>query len=178
MMEQIIYTIPGLYRVIPLQLLRKTAGVDFDYLPGEIFTHIDSIDRVIHETNALSPGSVGNIERPWYMHPDQDDNLMVLHGVRNVDIFTKKHGKVEHFEVSAEHILHNGNLLYEGGAMLVWPRGVFHRIQSGAQGSASVNFAVHYAGYDIRSNFNIYELNTETGDYKIIREGYLDQPNS
>ena len=177
MMKKLIYNVPGLYRIIPLQLLRKTQGVDFDYLPGETFTHIDSIDRVLHENNALSPGSIANVERPWYMHPDQDDNLMVLHGVRFVDIYTKKHGKIEHFEVSVDKVLHNGITLYEGGAILVWPRGVFHRIKSDIKGSASVNFAVHYDGFDIRTNFNIYDLNTETGDYKIIRQGYLDQPN-
>jgi len=177
MKEHFFLHIPGLYRIIPLQLLRKTPGVDFDYLPGEIFDHIDSIDRVLHENNALSPGSTGQVERPWYMHPDQDDNLMVLHGVRYVDIYTQKHGKVEHFEVLPDIILHNGVKVHEGGAMLVWPRGVFHRIMSGENGSASINFAVHYEGFDIRTNFNIYDLDTETGEYHLIRYGYLDQPN-
>jgi len=60
--------------------------------------------------------------------------------------------------------------------MLVWPCGVFHRIVScPEQGSASVNFAVRYEGFNIRTNFNIYDLDTESGKYKVIREGHLDQ---
>jgi hypothetical protein len=61
--------------------------------------------------------------------------------------------------------------------MLVWPRGVFHRIRSDEKsGSASLNFAVRYEGFDIRTNFNIYDLNPADGEYWMIRAGYLDQP--
>jgi len=42
-------------------------------------------------------------------------------------------------------------------------------------GSASLNFAVHTPGFDIRTNFSVYDLNTETGEYRVIREGHLDQ---
>jgi hypothetical protein len=38
-----------------------------------------------------------------------------------------------------------------------------------------VNFAVHYEGFDIRTNFDIFDLNTETGEFKVIRAGHLDQ---
>jgi len=55
------------------------------------------------------------------------------------------------------------------------PRGIFHRIVSGEEGSASLNFAVHYAGIDMRTNFNIYSLQQETGEFAVLREGYLDQ---
>ena len=55
---------------------------------------------------------------------------------------------------------------------------VFHRVISDAKlGSASLNLAVHYEGYDIRTNFSIYDLDIETGEYRVIREGHLDQPH-
>lgn len=38
-----------------------------------------------------------------------------------------------------------------------------------------MNFAVHYEGFDIKTNFNIYDLDTETGKFEIIRAGHLDQ---
>ena len=61
--------------------------------------------------------------------------------------------------------------------MLVWPCGVFHRIQSDKQtGSASLNFGVRYDGFDIRTNFDIYDLDPATGEHRMIRAGYLDQP--
>jgi len=171
----IIAEIPGFYKVVALQPFRKTVGVSFDILPNSLVPRIDAVDRVIHRSSAVSPGPVGDVKKPWYMHPHQDDNLIVLQGVRHVEIYTKKHGRIETFVVSPEQIEHNGKLLYDGPALLVWPRGVFHRIKSGETGSASINLATHYEGIDMLTNFNIYDLDTETGKFQVIREGHLDQ---
>ena len=168
--------VPGLYKIIPLKLFRKTPGVSFDVLPKEIVPKVDAVDRVIHSKGALSPGPVGDVALPWYMHPLQDDNLMVLQGIRQVEIYTPTHGKIETFVVTYDAIQQNGVTIYDGAALLVWPRGVFHRIKSGEDGSASVNLATHYEGIDMRTNFNIYDLDTETGKSRVIREGHLDQP--
>jgi hypothetical protein len=59
--------------------------------------------------------------------------------------------------------------------MLVWPCHVFHRIQSSVQGSASLNFAVRMPGIDMKTNFNIYDLDTEANTYRLLRSGFLDQ---
>ena len=102
--------------------------------------------------------------------------LIVLHGIRNVDIYTPSHGNVETFECAPHAIRKNGEVIHDGPGMLVWPVGVFHRVKSCEKdGSASVNLATHYEGFDIRTNFSIYDLNTETGEYKVIREGHEDQ---
>ena len=173
--KNIIKEVPGLYKVIALQPFRKTEGVSFDILPREIVPKVDAVDRVIHKNSAVSPGPVGDVQEPWYMHPYQDDNLMVLQGVRYVDIYTKAHGRVESFIISPERLEYKGKLLYNGPALLVWPRAVFHRIKSGQEGSASINLATHYKGIDMNTNFNIYDLETETGKFRVIREGHLDQ---
>ena len=165
----------GLYHLYELKLFRKTPGVVFDLYPLETLPHIDSIDRVLHERSAVSPGPIGEVERPWYMHTHQTDNLIVLYGQRTVELFNKNHGRIETFVVTPDKIYHNDNLLFDGGAVLGWPPLVFHRIVSGEQGSASINLAVHSEGYDIRTNFNIYDLNVATGNYKVIREGFEDQ---
>lgn len=172
---KVLEEITGLYKIISLNLFRKTPGVIFDNVPTTAFSQISAIDRVLHEAGAVSPGPVGDVKRPWYMHPHQDDNLVVLCGTRMVDIYTRAHGTVENFVVTPHEIRKNGHILYDGAAMLVWPRGVFHRILSGEEGSAAINFAVHYEGIDIRTNFNIYDLDTETGRFRVIREGYRDQ---
>lgn len=171
----IVAKIPGLYKVVALEPFRHTPGVSFDILPQNFVPRIDAVDRVIHQGTAVSPGPVGEIMEPWYMHPHQDDNLLVLKGVRFVEIFTRAHGRIETFTVTPERIEHNNELLYDGPALLVWPRAVFHRIKSGAEGSASVNLATHYKGIDMRTNFNIYDLDIETGKFRVIRAGYLDQ---
>ena len=165
----------GLYHLIKLKLFRKTTGVVFDLYPLETLPHIDSIDRVLHERSAVSPGPIGEVERPWYMHTHQTDNLIVLYGQRTVELFNKNHGRIETFVVTPDKIYHNDDLLFDGGAVLGWPPLVFHRIVSGEQGSASINIAVHSEGFDIRTNFNIYDLNVATGNYKTIRKGSDDQ---
>lgn len=173
--DPIIAEIPGLYKVVALQPFRKTAGVSFDILPNSLVPKIDAVDRVIHKNRAVSPGPVGDVLEPWYMHPHQDDNLIVLQGMRHVEIYTKAHGRIESFVVTPERIEHNDKLLYDGPALLVWPRSVFHRIKSGETGSASINLATHYDGIDMRSNFNIYELDIDSGKFRVVREGHLDQ---
>ena len=137
--HEVIEEIPGLYRIVGLHPLRRTRGVAFDCLPMGIVPRIDALDRVIHETSALSPGPVGDVEKPWYMHPHQDDNLMVMYGTRMVDLYKKGHGKLESFVVTSDRIERIGGFVHNGPAMLVWPRAVFHRVQSGKEGSASIN---------------------------------------
>jgi hypothetical protein len=173
--KNIIQEVPGFYRIIKLKLFRKTPGVSFDILGKGQVPKIDAIDRVLHQNGAVSPGPVGEVERPWYLHPHQDDNLMVLSGTRLVDIYTIGQGRVESFTVTPDRIEMKGKVLYDGAAMLVWPRNVFHRIRSLEHGSASINLATHYEGWDVRNNFSIYDLDIETGDYWVIREGFKDQ---
>lgn len=167
--------IPGLYRIIPLKVLRRTRGVTFDNIPLDALPKISAIDRVIHASSASSPGPVAEVTRPWYMHPHQDDNLVVLHGARLVELYRKGYGQVEEFEVTADRIVRNGKAVYEGPAMLAWPTEVFHRVESREAGSSAINFAVHHEGFDIKTNFNIYDLDPATGIFRVIREGFRDQ---
>ena len=171
----VIDEVEGLYKIISLKVFRKTQGVIFDMVPKWIVENTKAIDRVIHEKSAQSPGSVEEVERPWYMHPHQADNLIVLSGERHVDLYNVKHGQIEKFDVTKDYVKKNGELITEDGGMLIWPTYVFHRIVSGENGSASINFAIHYEGFDITTNFSIYDLNIDTGEYHVIREGFKDQ---
>lgn len=174
-MDYIVNEVKGFYKVIKLKKFRRTEGVAFDIMIKSMIPQINAIDRVIHQHRAISPGSVGSVERPWYMHPHQADNLLVLYGKRFVELYKPGFEKVEEFVVTPDYIEHNGELIVEGGGLVVWDTHVFHRVTSGEEGSASVNLATHYEGFDIRTNFNIYDLNIETGEYRVIREGHKDQ---
>ncbi len=171
----IIKEIEGLFKVIHLKRFRETKGVRFDVFPIEFLDKISGIDRVIHDSNAISPGKLGDVERPWYMHPHQGDNLVVLYGQRHVDLYNKAHGKIEKFIVTPDKIYQNGELVCKVPGMLVWPPNVFHRVESKELGSASLNFAYREKGFSVKDNFDIYSLNTNNGDYKVIREGHKDQ---
>lgn len=171
----------SLYRLIPLRMLRRTPGVHFDEMVPSDIPKIHGIDRVIHAANSISPGPVTQndvtIKRPWYMHSGQDDNLMVLQGTRYIDIFNPTTKDKASFIVTPDKIYKNDKLYYDGSAMVVWPAGIFHRIISGSEGSISINFATRTNQFNLNDNFNIYDLNKETGEYTVLKEGDEDQPN-
>ena len=170
-----------MYRIIPLRILRRTTGVMFDEMVPSDIPKIHGIDRVIHGSNSISPGPVEDstvpVKRPWYMHPGQDDNLLVLQGTRYIDIFCRKNMTKASFIVTPERVYKNDKLYFDGPAMVVWPAGIFHRIISGEEGSISVNFATRTDKFNLKDNFNIYNLCTQTGDYQLLRDGADDQPD-
>jgi len=170
-----------MYRIIPLRVLRRTTGVMFDEMVPSDIPKIHGIDRVIHGPNSISPGPIEDshipVKRPWYMHPGQDDNLLVLQGTRYIDIFCPNTKNKASFIVSPEKVYKNDKLYFDGPAMVVWPAGIFHRIISGEEGSISVNFSTRTHKFDIADNFNIYNLCTTTGDYQLLRDGGDDQPD-
>lgn len=166
-----------MYRLIPLRALRRTTGVKFDEIVPSDIPKIDGIDKVIHGPNSISPGPVNNITRPWYKHSGQDDNLLVLQGTRYVDIYDPKTKDKASFVITPDKVYKNDKLYYDGPAMVVWPSGIFHRIISGDEGSISINFATRTKDFDLKDNFNIYDLDTRTGEHICIKNGIEDQPN-
>ncbi len=169
-----------LYRLIPLRMLRRKPGVKFDEIVPSDIPKIHGVDRVIHAPNSISPGPIEDatppVKRPWYMHSGQDDNLMVLQGTRYVDIFNPKTKESASFIITPDNVYKNEKLYYDGPAMVVWPAGIFHRIISGSEGSISINFSSRDTKFDLNDNFNIYDLNKYTGEYRLLKEGLEDQP--
>jgi len=164
------------YKILPADKLRHTKDVLFHKVP--LVDGVDALTRVEHGAEASSPGAVGEVERPWYMHAHQEDNLIVFRGTRHVDLYSRNERKVLHFDVTPDKIVLDGKVMHEGPAILSWPVNVFHRVKSGEDGSMSLNFAARSEGFDIRTNFNIYDLDIESGEFKMIREGHLDQPDT
>jgi hypothetical protein len=171
----IVVDMPGFFRVIALTPFRKTEGVAFDIVPMEYLPAIHGIDRVVHQRGANSPGAVAGVAQPWYMHTQQQDNLLVLGGRRTVELYTRARGGVAALVVEPDRVTIAGRTVCDRPALVAWPQGVFHRITSGEAGSVSLNFAVRDPGCDMKTNFNIYDLDTATGTFILIREGHLDQ---
>ena len=105
-----------MYRIIPLRMLRRTPGVKFDEMVPSDIPKISGIDRVIHGPNSISPGPIEDsnppVKRPWYMHPGQDDNLLVLQGTRYIDIFDPKTVTKASFIVTPDKVYKNDKLYY------------------------------------------------------------------
>lgn len=171
------------YSVISMKEFRKTNKVSFYNVP--MVEGMKAIDLVMHESEAFSPGQIKDVERPWYYHPHQIDNLFVTFGVRTVDLYKIGNKKIETFEVTPNSIkkfvkdknnrIVEKKILSNEPAILRWETNVFHRVHTGKEGSASVNLAVRLEGIDMKTNFNIYKLDTEKNTFEIIRKGFEDQ---
>ncbi len=177
-----IYKYFSFYKILPLRELRRTHGVKFDEIQSiDIPNYVRGIDIVKHKENAFSPGSLEfedkQIERPWYMHQEQTDLLLVLKGTRHVDLYNPVTREKVSFTVTPDQIYVNGQLYYDGPVLLGWSFGIFHRVESGQDGSVSINFSNRTKDFDIRNNFSIYDLDEETGNHKLIRDGHEDQHN-
>ncbi len=166
--------IENLCFILPLKTLRTTPKVNFYAVEG-VVDDLSGIDLVVHEPGGKSPLIAGDDTWYWYMHTEQEDKLVVHQGRRLVQLYSVKHGKVENFEVTADAIYHNSQKVFDGAAILGWPEHVFHRVHS-PEGSLSTNYASRHGDFDIDTNFNIYDLDTETGKYQTVRLGALDQP--
>lgn len=162
---------------IPLSKLRETPKAKFFYVPDLIEEGISSIQRVSHEPGALSPSIEGEEQdQLWYMHPHQEDNMMVMAGERIVHLYTKEHGE-QVFEASANKLTHNGKVLIDEAYVFGWYTNVFHRPNS-PKGSEAIFMTHHTQGFNFDTEFNIYSLNIETSEYSVAREGHLDQVKS
>jgi hypothetical protein len=159
--------------IIPLQTFRKTPNVEFLKI-NKVIDQLGAIDQVTHGKGAKSPMLPNDSNHYWYMHKYQKDQLIVHKGTRIVELYSKKYGRKETFEVSRKCIKHNGTTIFKGTALLCWPAHVFHRIHS-PHGSVSTNYAKHAKGFSIKNNFNIYDLDLHSGNYKVVRKGFTDQ---
>ncbi|MBD3820789.1 MAG: hypothetical protein IE914_00795 [Thiotrichales bacterium] len=168
--------IENLCFILPLSPLRNTPNVQF-FSINNVLEDLSGIDLVIHGKDGRSPLIDGDDTWYWYMHTDQEDKLVVHQGKRVVELYSQQHGQVETFEVTADAIYHNREKIHDGAAILGWAPYVFHRVHS-PEGSISTNYARRLKHFDLDTNFNIYQLDTETGSYEVARIGSLDQPKA
>lgn len=166
-----------LFHVIPFELLRHTENVDFHSIP--YLDQINSMERVVHSSWAISPWKVWNINEWWYMHSHQEDNLIIMSWNRIVELYHPKFSKwkIERFELDENYIKHNWKIICEWPWILGWPSWVYHRNNS-PEWSSSLNLWIRFNWFNISTEFNIYDIDLETNNIKMIRKGSLDQPSA
>lgn len=173
----ITYSKEWLFHIIPFSLLRHTENVDFHSIP--YLDQINSMDRVIHWKNAVSPWRVWDVSEGWYMHPSQEDNLITTAWTRIVELYHPEFSdwKIEKFELSENYIKHNWKIVCDGPWILGWPTWVYHRNNS-PEGSASLNLWIRFEWFDVDTEFNIYDINEKSWEIKMIRKWSKDQPSA
>jgi hypothetical protein len=112
-------------------------------------------------------------------HPHQQDNLQVFIG-RRTSILRKLGDSIDKsadfFEVTPTTCKHNGEMIWNAGPFVLrWEKNVWHQVNSGEDGSTSINFAVRYEGFTFEHEFDIWKLNESDGTHEVIRVGKDDQ---
>lgn len=165
-----------MFQVIPLRSLKHNANIQtHDIFPFDRI-RIDCVERVIHHDYTISPESCQGILRPWSMHRGQSDHLMVLQGERLVELYCPSKKQSVCFRLTPNKIFKGETLLYEGAYILSWPPEIFHRIVTKKGGSISVNFTTYTTDINFENNFGVYDVNTTTGSFMLIRSSVSNNP--
>jgi hypothetical protein len=102
-------------------------------------------DLVFHDGPAVSPHNTPEGQWQFYLHPNQEDNLLALSGGRT--FYLVNFSWDEPFHVVR---------LEANGEILRIPPGTFHRSVSDPKGSLVINQAVRTAKATVASEFRVY----------------------
>jgi hypothetical protein len=134
------------FELIPYKKFRDTPSVRFFDIT---IADSNARDLVIHEGPAISPNNSkpGNNTEFWqfYMHPNQEDNLLALSGGRTFYLVNFSWDDPYHMV-----------RLEANGDILRIPPGTFHRSVSDLGGSIVLNQAVRSNRATVESEFRVY----------------------
>lgn len=132
-----------MFKLLDYKKFRDTPAVKF----FDITVPTSNVrDLVVHDGPAISPPNNEGGMWQFYLHPNQEDNLLAVHGGRIFYLvnFTWK---------NPFHIVR----LEEDGDILQIPRGTFHRSESDPHGSVVINQAVRDPGASVAKEFRVYD---------------------
>jgi hypothetical protein len=134
------------FELIPYKKFRDTPSVRFFDIT---IADSNARDLVIHEGPAISPNNSrpSNNTEFWqfYMHPNQQDNLLALSGGRTFYLVNFSWDQPYHMV-----------RLEANGDILRIPPGTFHRSVSDVNGSIVLNQAVRSDRASVESEFRVY----------------------
>lgn len=131
-----------MFELIPYEKFRDTPNVRFFDIT---ISNSNARDLVFHDGPAISPNNSTAGYWQFYLHPNQEDNLLALTGGRTFYLVN--------FEWEQPfHIVR----LEANGDILRIPPGTFHRSVSDPAGSLVLNQAVRTARATVASEFRVY----------------------
>jgi hypothetical protein len=131
-----------MFELIPYEKFRDTPNVRFFDIT---IANSNARDLVYHDGPAVSPNNSSDGYWQFYLHPNQEDNLLALSGGRTFYLVNLA------WEVPF-HIVR----LEANGDILRIPPGTFHRSVSDPKGSLVLNQAVRTARATVASEFRVY----------------------
>ena len=131
-----------MFELIPYQKFRDTPSVRFFDIT---IANSNARDLVFHEGAAVSPNNSAEGYWQFYLHPNQQDNLLALSGGRTFYLVN----------LAWENPFHVVRLEANGDILRI-PPGTFHRSVSDKTGSLVLNQAVRTARATVASEFRVY----------------------
>lgn len=131
-----------MFELIPYEKFRDTPNVRFFDIT---ISDSNARDLVFHDGPAVSPNNSSEGYWQFYLHPNQEDNLLALSGGRTFYL-------VNFSWETPFHIVR----LEANGDILRIPPGTFHRSVSDPNGSLVLNQAVRTAKATVESEFRVY----------------------
>ncbi|MCU0532406.1 MAG: hypothetical protein MUD14_00640 [Hydrococcus sp. Prado102] len=131
-----------MFELLPYQKFRDTPNVRFFDIT---IANSNARDLVFHDGPAVSPNNTPDGYWQFYLHPNQEDNLLALSGGRT--FYLVNFAWDEPF-----HIVR----LEANGDILRIPPGTFHRSVSDLKGSLVLNQAVRTAKATVENEFRVY----------------------
>ena len=158
-----------MFKLIPLKNVQRASSFRIDNLIVQNGMNITGIFREIHGPKTKSSIGSENItkkmfniqhnknEEAWYQNRFEKNNLMVLNGSRNVDLYCPRTDKKENLIINEDNIYRNGKLYYGCPAIISWSGDLFHKTESSENGSFSLNiiennYVIKELTQDIKSN--------------------------
>lgn len=132
-----------MFQLIPYEKFRDTPNVRFFDIT---IANSNARDLVFHDGPAVSPNNDAKGYWQFYLHPNQEDNLLALTGGRTFYL-------VNFSWPQPFHIVR----LEANGDILRIPPGTFHRSVSDPNGSLVLNQAVRTAKATIAGEFRVYK---------------------
>jgi hypothetical protein len=132
----------SMFKMIPFEKFRDTPQVRFFDIT---VSTSNARDLVFHDGPAISPNNSESGYWQFYLHPNQEDNLLALTGGRTFYLVN----------FSWEYPYHMVRL-EAGGDILRIPPGTFHRSVSDPEGSLVLNQGVRTAQATVESEFRVY----------------------
>jgi hypothetical protein len=130
------------FELVPYEKFRNTPGVKFFDVT---IANSNARDLVVHEGPAVSPNNADCGAWQFYLHPNQEDNLLALSGGRTFHLVN----------FSWDYPFHMVRLEADGDILRI-PPGTFHRSVSDPKGSIVLNQAVRTAVATVESEFRVY----------------------
>ncbi len=131
-----------MFELISYEKFRDTPNVRFFDIT---IPNSNARDLVYHDGPAVSPNNSKTGHWQFYLHPNQEDNLLALSGGRTFYLVNLS------WDVPF-HIVR----LEANGDILRIPPGTFHRSVSDPKGSLVINQAVRTAEATVESEFRVY----------------------